>query len=314
MFYFYVNRKLNFSTSFTIPSLMKVLPFTIPVPHDKTIIVQKDVLPHFYPHLHRHQEIQLMWIQQGEGTLIADNNMHRFRSNEIYWLGANQPHLFKSEASYFHPKSKKKVTATAIFFNPSGQLSSFFDLPEINTLKRFLQQHSNGFKIPQENVSEIANKIGLLNKSNGVSQMIHFIDLLRSIAAIPSLLPLSMSTQPQNYSENEGLRISNIYNFIMQEYEKPITLEDAANKAHMTPHAFCRYFKKHTRHTFLSFLNEVRINEACKKLTNSNNETIANVAYSCGFNSITNFNRVFKRITNQSPSEYVERYFNREAK
>ncbi|MDR6564849.1 MULTISPECIES: helix-turn-helix transcriptional regulator [unclassified Arcicella] len=78
----------------------------------------------------------------------------------------------------------------------------------------------------------------------------------------------------------------------------------------MTPHAFCRYFKKHTRHTFLSFLNEVRINEACKKLTNSNNETIANVAYSCGFNSITNFNRVFKRITTQSPSEYIERYFN----
>ncbi|MDR6564591.1 MULTISPECIES: AraC family ligand binding domain-containing protein [unclassified Arcicella] len=213
---------------------MKVLPFTIPVPHDKTIIVQKDVLPHFYPHLHRHQEIQIMWIQQGEGTLIADNNMHRFRSNEIYWLGANQPHLFKSEASYFQPKSKKKVIATAIFFNPSGQLASFFDLPEINLLKRFLQQHSNGFKIPQENVAEVINKILLIKKSTGVSQMLYFIDLLKSIALIPSLLPLSMSTQPQNYSENEGVRISNIYNFIMQEYEKPITLEDAANKAHMT--------------------------------------------------------------------------------
>lgn len=87
---------------------MKVLQFTIPVPLDKSIIVQKDVLPYFYPHLHRHQEIQLTWIQQGEGTLVADNNMHPFRPSEIYWLGANQPHIFKSEASYFQPKSRKK--------------------------------------------------------------------------------------------------------------------------------------------------------------------------------------------------------------
>ena len=73
---------------------MKVLPFTIPVPHDRTIIVQHEVLPYFYTYLHRHAEIQITWIQKGEGTLLAGNSMHPFKADEIYLLGANLPHLF----------------------------------------------------------------------------------------------------------------------------------------------------------------------------------------------------------------------------
>jgi AraC-like DNA-binding protein len=288
---------------------MKVLPFTIPVPHDKTVIVQKDVLPHFYPYLHRHQEIQLTWIRQGEGTLVAENNMHTFRPNEIYWLGANLPHVFKSDPSYFSPKSKKKIHTLNIFFNTRGQLDSFFGLPEIKVVRNFLQDQQQGFKVPQEHVIEISNKMLRIQHSAGVDQLIHFIELLKQLSSLPGLAPLSSCSRPAAYSEHEGIRIGAIYNFIMQQYDKQITLDDVARQAHMTPQAFCRYFKKHTLHTFVSFLNEVRINEACKKLTDGNYDSIATVAYNSGFNSITNFNRVFKSITGRAPSEYVESYF-----
>ena len=287
---------------------MKVLQFTIPVPRDKTVIVQKDVLPHFYPHLHRHEEIQLTWIQQGEGTLVAENNMYTFRSNEIYWLGVNLPHVFKSDPSYFSPKSRKKIQTLNIFFNAKGQLDSFFELPEIKNVKLFLQNRQTGFKVPQQHVGEISNKMLRIQKSSGVDQLIHFIELLKQLSSYQELTPLSSSSQPGSYSEHEGIRIGTIYNYIMQHYDKSITLEDVARQAHMTPQAFCRYFKKHTLHTFISFLNEVRINEACKKLTDGNYDSIATVAYNCGFNSITNFNRVFKGVTGKSPSEYVESY------
>lgn len=288
---------------------MKVLQFTIPVPRDKTVIVQRDVLPHFYPHLHRHQEIQLTWIQQGEGTLVAENNMHAFRSNEIYWLGVNLPHVFKSDPSYFSPKSRKKVQTLNIFFNIKGQLDSFFDLPEIKILKSFLQQQQQGFKVPQQHVTEISGKMLRIRNSSGVDQLIHFIELLKQLSSFRGLTPLSSCSKPGVYSEHEGIRIAAIYNYIMQQYDRPITLEDVAKQAHMTPQAFCRYFKKHTLHTFVSFLNEVRINEACKKLTDGNYDSIAIVAHHCGFNSITNFNRVFKSVTDKSPSKYVESYF-----
>ena len=287
---------------------MKVLQFTIPVPRDKTVIVQKDELPHFYPHLHRHQEIQLTWIQQGEGTLVAENNMYSFRGGEIYWLGVNLPHVFKSDPSYFSPSSCKKVQTLNIFFNAKGQLDSFFDLPEIKNVKNFLQNQQSGFKVPPEHVEEIAEKMLLIQQTTGVDQLVHFIELLKQLSSYQELTPLSARSQPIAYSEHEGIRIGAIYNYIMQQYDRPITLEDVAKQAHMTPQAFCRYFKRHTLHTFVSFLNEVRINEACKKLTDGQYDSIATVAYNCGFNSITNFNRVFKSVTGKSPSEYVDSY------
>ena len=287
---------------------MKVLQFTIPVPRDKTVIVQKDELPHFYPHLHRHQEIQLTWIQQGEGTLVAENNMYSFRGGEIYWLGVNLPHVFKSDPSYFSPSSCKKVQTLNIFFNAKGQLDSFFDLPEIKNVKNFLQNQQSGFKVPPEHVEEIAEKMLLIQQTTGVDQLVHFIELLKQLSSYQELAPLSARSQPIAYSEHEGIRIGAIYNYIMQQYDRPITLEDVAKQAHMTPQAFCRYFKRHTLHTFVSFLNEVRINEACKKLTDGQYDSIATVAYNCGFNSITNFNRVFKSVTGKSPSEYVDSY------
>jgi AraC-like DNA-binding protein len=288
---------------------MKVLQFTIPVPRDKTVIVQKDVLPHFYPHLHRHEEIQLTWIQQGEGTLVAENNMYSFRGGEIYWLGVNLPHVFKSDPSYFVPTSRKKIKTLNIFFNTKGQLDSFFDLPEIKTVKTFLQNQQSGFKVPPQYVDEVGKKMLRIQNSTGVDQLVHFIELLKQLSSFHELTPLSDRSKPVAYSEHEGIRIGAIYNYIIQQFDKPITLEDVARQAHMTPQAFCRYFKKHTLHTFVSFLNKVRINEARKRLTDGQYDSIATVAYNCGFNSITNFNRVFKSFTGQSPSQYIESYW-----
>jgi len=148
-----------------------------------------------------------------------------------------------------------------------------------------------------------------IEHTTGIDQLVHFIELLKLLSSFQELTPLSARSQPVSYSEHEGIRIGAIYNYIMQHYDKAITLEDVARQAHMTPQAFCRYFKKHTLHTFVSFLNEVRINEACKKLTDGQYDSIATVAYNCGFNSITNFNRVFKTITGKSPSEYMGTYF-----
>ncbi|MCA0398359.1 MAG: AraC family transcriptional regulator [Bacteroidetes bacterium] len=288
---------------------MKVLQFTIPVPGEKNIIIQRENLPYFYPHLHRHDEMQLTWIQKGEGTLVVDNNMHPFRSNEIYCIGANQPHVFKSDPSYFSSGMPRSVKAMTIFFNPNGKLQHLFDLAEFKTIKSFLQKHRNGFAIPEDQVSTISRLMDSIADDNGIEQIMGFVDLLRRFSNINELKELSSLSDMSTVSEHEGIRLGNIYHFIMMNYAQQITLEDVAKQAHMTPQAFCRYFKKRTRHTFVSFLNEVRINEACKKLTDGAFESISTIAYTCGFNSITNFNRVFKSIIGKSPSEYVETYY-----
>jgi AraC-like DNA-binding protein len=287
---------------------MKVLPFTIPVPHDHSIIVQEEVLPHFYTYLHRHAEIQLTWIKKGEGTLIAGNSMHVFHADEIYLLGANQPHLFKSDPIYFEPESEKEVNTVTVFFNPSGQLAALFNLPEMKAVKAFVAQSQNGFKVADDSYTTIAKRIEALQQASGAGQLFLFIELLSILCTNTQLQPLSSGGYSYSMTDPEGMRIAAVYNYIIQHYHDTLTLEDVAMQAHLTPTAFCRYFKKHTRHTFVHFVNKIRINEACRLLVNGSADSIASIAYSCGFNSITNFNYVFKKITGISPRDYVNSY------
>lgn len=290
---------------------MKVLQFTIPLPHDKSVIVEKVCLPHHYPYLHRHKEIQITWIRQGEGTLIAGNNMHDYSAGDVFFLGSNLPHLFKSNPEYFANNTNKQVEALTIFFDPEGTLSSFFDLPEMTQGRIFMQQHQQGFKIPDGSADEISQIMTTLKTASGSDKLVQFLYLLKGLTNLKEKLdPLSTYGNLPGITENEGIRIGKIYNFIMRHYSDPITLEDVAKVAYMTPESFCRYFKKHTGHTFISFLNEIRINEACKRLIAHKFESINSIAYKCGFNSITNFNRVFKYVIGSSPRGYLDTYNN----
>lgn len=288
---------------------MKVLQFTIPVAHDKSVIFEDVRLLHFYPYLHRHEEAQLTWIEQGEGTLVVGNNMHDFVPGDIFYIGPNLPHLYKSNPEYFDTENSRGVKAVSIFFNPNGPLGPLLEMPEMKQIKTFLQQHQHGFKLPPTGFDEVSQIMTSFRESHGPDYLIHVFQLLKSLHTYGAKAEaLSSYGTSQRISENEGIRISNIYNHIMQYYHEQITLDDVANAAHMTPHAFCRYFKKHTGHTFVSFLNEVRINEACKRLIDHSSDSISSIAYKCGFNSITNFNRVFRAVIGSSPREYVDSY------
>lgn len=284
---------------------MKVLQFTLPAPDNKTIITKEEELPYFYPYLHRHFEVQLTWIIRGEGTLIADHAMRPFRNNEIYWIGANQPHVFKSHSSYFTSSEKKQTHSVDIFFSLHSQLASFFSIPEVKHLRKFVQQHNTGFRVPDFAVKDVSEKMLLIRNTTEVEQFYHFIALLKKLASLPPLEPLSAQTA-MAVGHIENTRIETIYNYVMQHYQRTITLEEVARLVYMTPPAFCRYFKKHTQHTLVSFVNMIRVNEACKKLVDKRDINIASVAYNTGFNSITNFNRVFKNITKKSPKEYID--------
>lgn len=288
---------------------MKALHFTVPVTPGKTVIVQEDRIAHFYPYLHRHKEAQLIWILKGTGTLIADNHMHLFQPNDIFLLSPNQPHVFKDNTSENANSEGVNVHTISVFYDPAGSLSSILQLPELNQVNTFLKEHTNGFKLSAAYFKEVSAKIRRLQTAQNINQILYFLSLMKTLCKMgPKPEALSANLGNQYVSEDEGLRMGNIYNFISLHYNRDVSLEEAAAEAFLTPQAFCRYFKKHTGVTFVTFLNKMRINEACKRLTDGRYESISEVAYHCGFNSITNFNRVFKSISGNSPKEYVTRY------
>ena len=106
--------------------------------------------------------------------------------------------------------------------------------------------------------------------------------------------------------------MNDVYQYTMANFTDSISLEKIAAVAYLTPQSFCRYFKKHTSKTYINFLNEVRINDACKKFMEKEFHSISTVAYQSGFNNVVTFNRVFKSITGTAPREFIKAYHDKE--
>jgi AraC-like DNA-binding protein len=90
---------------------------------------------------------------------------------------------------------------------------------------------------------------------------------------------------------------------VINNYHRNISLDEVAALTQLTPQSFCRFFKNRTRKSFIEFVNEVRIGQACKKLAEEE-WTVAEIAYACGFSNLSNFNRFFKNYTGKTPRVY----------
>lgn len=287
---------------------MKIIQFTIPVAKEHSVIVQEDKLPFFYNHLHRHNETQITWILKGEGTLIAGSCMQRFKPGDVFILGANQPHIFKNDPAYFENRKKKEVHALTIFFDPKGTFSLILELPEMKNVKKFTEATGVGLQVPESHTQQVTEQMLAVKEARNGYRLSAAINLFQVLSTIKKFKPLSNTNTEYSISESEGLRMNDIYHFTMTHYTENITLKQIAGVAHLTPQAFCRYFKKHTLKTYITFLNEVRINEACKKIVADDFDSLASVAYQTGFTNAVTFNRVFKKITGQPPKKFLNEY------
>jgi len=284
---------------------MKVIPFTIPVAEKKTLIVQEDRLPYFYPFLHRHEESQLTLIVKGEGTLLADNNMHPFKEGDLFFIGANQPHIFKSGKIYFDKKEKQKVHSLTLFFNPEGSLRALTELPEMGPVKKWLQSSTKGYRISGPAKEKIKEAFLKTCSLSGPDQLISFIELLKQLTGSRQKETLGRTESPAKFTEAEGSRLNEIYQYSIKHFTENITLKKVAAIAHLTIPAFCRYFKKRTGKTYTRFLNELRISEASRVLVNGHFKSISEVAWDTGFVNISSFNRTFKQINGISPRRFI---------
>lgn len=288
---------------------MKVLQFTPPVPKEDAVVVEEDTLPHFYNFLHRHKELQVSLIIKGEGTLIAGNYSQAFKSGDVYIIGANQPHIFKSDPTYFDNLDQYNAHAIHIFFDMERIPEAFFNLPEMTSVRKFIDSCTTGLQLPEEYAAYVGQAIKNITNKQNLERLLLLLGIFQYFSQ-EVVGWKSLSTGFSNYpiSESEGNRMNDIFQYTLENYAENITLNKIAAIAHITPHAFCKYFKQHTRKTYNTFLNEVRIKEACKKIISGNYDGISTIAYKTGFNSAINFNRVFKKTTGMSPSDYKREF------
>lgn len=286
---------------------MKVLQFTVPVTDGGSVAVQEDILPYFYSYLHRHQETQISLIIRGSGTLIAGNYTQELKPGDVYIIGANQVHLFNSEASYFETPQEDRIHALHIFFDWKNCLAPAFGLNELAYIGKFMEMCSTGLQVPEAYADQAARYIRRVAASTGPKRLLNFALLLNYFSAeVKDWKSLSTGFTGYYFTDAEGIRMNDVYRYTLHHFHEQISLDIVAEVAHMTTQAFCKYFKKHTRRTYMDFLNDIRINEACKRMLGKSGDSLSEIAFSTGFNSLVTFNRVFKRMRGMSPSIYLK--------
>ncbi|SNR80696.1 AraC family transcriptional regulator [Lutibacter flavus] len=280
---------------------MKVLPFKIPKPENITLYVQHYKGENFYEKLHQHKEIQISVVLKGEGTYIIGDCVGDFKENDIFVLGENLPHVFKRDISF-----ENDTEMVSLFFSKNSYGDNFFDLPEFEQFDHFFNNSILGYKVlsNKDEIAQILSKIQLSSKYN---QFTSFLEVLKLISEADKR-KLSSLINLKKYAGDEGKRMSDIFQYTMNNFQKEVTLHDVANIANMTPNAFCRYFKQRTNKTFVHFLIDIRIGNACKLLAKKNDLSITEVSYKSGFNNLANFNRKFKALKGITPSEYKKKH------
>ncbi len=271
---------------------MKVLPFKIPKPSNTAIVFQVDS-GMLYGQLHQHEEVQISIIKEGKGTLVVADTVHSFEQGDLFILGGKQPHVFYNIDS--------KAEMHTIFFSPYSFGNSFLDLEEGKGLKDFYTFTKAGLKITA--TPSITTLFQSIQSAQGLYKLAHFLQLI-TILNVANSAPLSNIIYTKAFSEVDGKKMQNIYEFSLDHFTSPISLITIAEIATMTPNAFCKYFKKRTQKSYTQFLTELRIAHACKLLKESPEMPIAIVAENSGFQTLSHFNRKFRHYKNRTPREY----------
>lgn len=276
---------------------MKVFPFQIPKPTEDSLIYQEDHELVFYDKLHEHEEIQLSYVVKGAGTLVVGDTVSNYTKGDVLAIDGNLPHVFKSD-----PNAEEKSLMLTLFFTKESFGQGFFDLEELSEVQTFFRRITNGFRATSH-LSSLQEAFLSLKDSSKLDRFVILLNILKLMSKAKKQ-PLSSFVYKKSYSVNEGKRMQDVMSYTMEHFDESIPLETISEVASMTKNAFCKYFKKRTNKTYIQFLTELRIENACKLLQQKRDSSISLIAYESGFGNLSNFNRQFKMIKKMSPSQY----------
>jgi AraC-like DNA-binding protein len=268
-----------------------------------TFSIRYDSVPHFYDQWHYHPEIELVHIHKGIGARFIGNKIERFKPDEMILLGANLPHIFRCDKKYYNNEIKFNAEASVIHFAASLLGDVFLNLPENKLLLKLFNKAKQGIRITGQTKNTVSLLMNQLYSAEGTERLILLLNILHCIAVSKSNTVISAKSFDFSWDELENSRLNSIYQFILANFSTGITLEQIASVANLTPHSFCRYFKSRTKKTFSVFMLEIRVENACKLLSETD-KSVADICYESGFNNFSNFNRYFKGITGQTPLQY----------
>ena len=282
--------------------LLKVSPQSL-----RSFSIRRDNVSYFYNQYHYHPEIELLFIDKGTGTQFVGDSIQRFQDGDLLLIGSNCPHYLRSDNIYFQNNPDLGVSAVVIHFDPAIFGSDFFELVENRYVKQLLEKSKLGLRITGKTKTAIVKQMLHMLEDSKNNPILELLKLLDSLSQSPEIDMLATRILEHNPSDKETARLNSIYNFSAKHFKRKITIEEIAEVANLSSNSFCRYFKNRTRKHFSYFLNEIRVEYACK-LIKENQFQVTQVCYEAGFNNFPNFNNAFKKITGKTPLQYSKEF------
>lgn len=277
---------------------MKAIPFQITKEDDNSITVQVDKGDHFYDKLHYHKEVQVSVIVKGTGIVYGGNNMCKFAAGDVIVFGANIPHLLKNGPDYYTDQSPGVLSYT-LFFDKDSFGGRLFEINEMSSIAHFIEESARGVILSND---VVANRIIKAIDLDNEDLVIAILDILRSISR-SNFTYINNELYNLSLDENVGNRLNDILAYTFSNIGQKIHIESVANQVNLSKSQFSRYFKTHTGKSYVQFLNELRIENACAFLSQEN-KNIESICYLVGFQNVSNFNRIFKKMKGFSPKDY----------
>jgi len=279
--------------------LKKPLLQKLPLTFGSSFLIDRFESPYFETPWHYHQEVEIVLCDGGFGKKFVGNHVSDYVEGDLAILGSNLPHWYRADdACYQH----QKPASIVIHFLDDCFGEFFFELSEMTEIKRFLETAKLGIEFYGETRAKIQEKIQNLLKADKVVRMLGLIEILHQMSCSKEYRFLSENAIV-GISKKDSERMNEVFDYVLKNFKNDINLSEIASKTRFSEAAFCRYFKLRTQKTFVEFVNEIRIEYACKLLA-EHDLNILEICYESGFKNLSNFNRQFRKFTNNNPKTY----------
>lgn len=249
---------------------------------------------------HAHPEYEIVYISKGRGNRHISNSLSTYDDGDLVFLGPNLPHFgFTEHLEEDHDEVVIQMRADFLG-------TRFLDKPEFEDIARLFQKAKNGLSFYGAFKHEIGSVMLEMAELKPLERLLKLIEILHRMAESDNVIHLHAEKTDYIVDSIDGDRLNSISRYINKHYMDSLTLNDIATEVGMTVPAFCRYFKRVSKKTFNQFLNEYRVSQACRLIKNES-YTLAAISQDCGFSNISNFNKQFKRIMNETPSHFRKR-------
>lgn len=273
------------------------------IPATRIFVAKELKDKHFDPTWHAHNEYQLFLVLKGTGTRFIGKTVKSFTGGDLTFLGPGIPHLWRSDSIYFDRRNKHSSAGLVVYFK-NDLIAGMLDKEEMQQISKLFAKAKRGIEYRGEAVKHLTTMMKQMVELRGPESIIALLRMLVMMARTPEYSLLHNADYQYKLKDAETQRINIVYNYAAQHFQSGISLNDAAALLNMTPTSFSRYFRMKTSKSFSEFIAELRIRHACKLLAEDDRKSISQVSYGCGFNTLSNFNRIFRQFMKTTPKDY----------